>query len=173
MIGKKGNDAFGRHGYEVLEKYITFGGRITYDEAGEIGEKLVEYFMNEEVDEIYTIHNEFKSTSIQVGKVTKVLPLAFEASEGSSADDSVDYIYEPKADALLKEIMPRYINFTVFFAVLESIAGEHGARMIAMDNASRNAGDLVKKLQLEFNKARQAAITTEILDIVNGAEALN
>ncbi len=81
MIGKKGNDAFGRHGYEVLEKYITFGGRITYDEAGEIGEKLVEYFMNEEVDEIYTIHNEFKSTSIQVGKVTKVLPLAFEASE--------------------------------------------------------------------------------------------
>ncbi|PLX66249.1 MAG: ATP synthase F1 subunit gamma [Denitrovibrio sp.] len=171
MVGKKGNDAFGRRGNEVLEKYITFGGRITYDEAGEIGDKLVEYFMNEEVDEIYTIHNEFKSTSVQVGKITKVLPLSFEAKE--AADDSVDYIYEPKADALLKEIMPRYINFTVFFAILESIAGEHGARMIAMDNASRNAGDLVKKLELQFNKARQAAITTEILDIVNGAEALN
>ena len=173
MIGKKGNDAFGKRGYEVLEKYITFGGRITFDEASEIGDKLVDYFMNEDVDEIYTIHNEFKSTSVQVGKVTKVLPLAFEAKEDKAADDGVDYIYEPKADALLKEIMPRYINFTVFFAMLESIAGEHGARMIAMDNASRNAGDLVKKLELQFNKARQAAITTEILDIVNGAEALN
>jgi len=173
MIGKKGNDAFGKRGYEVLEKYITFGGRITFDEASEIGDKLVDYFMNEDVDEIYTIHNEFKSTSVQVGKVTKVLPLAFEAKEDKAADDGVDYIYEPKEDALLKEIMPRYINFTVFFAMLESIAGEHGARMIAMDNASRNAGDLVKKLELQFNKARQAAITTEILDIVNGAEALN
>jgi F-type H+-transporting ATPase subunit gamma len=104
--------------------------------------------------------------------VTKVLPLSFEAKE-EKAEGSVDYIYEPKADALLKEIMPRYINFTVFFAILESIAGEHGSRMIAMDNASRNAGDLVKKLELTFNKARQAEITTEILDIVNGAEALN
>jgi len=173
MIGKKGNDVYGKRGYEVLEKYISFGGRITYDEAGEIGDKLVEYFMNEEVDEIYTVHNEFKSTSVQVGKVTKVLPISFAGSGEKSADDSVDYIYEPKAAALLKEIMPRYINFTVFFAILESIAGEHGARMIAMDNASRNAGELVKKLELEFNKARQAAITTEILDIVNGAEALN
>ncbi|ADD67662.1 ATP synthase F1, gamma subunit [Denitrovibrio acetiphilus DSM 12809] len=173
MVGKKGNDAFGKRGYEVLEKYITFGGRITYEEAGEIGDKLVDYYLNEEVDEIYTIHNEFKSTSVQVGKVTKVLPLAFEAPEVAAADGAVDYIYEPKADVLLKEIMPRYINFTVFFAVLESIAGEHGARMIAMDNASRNAGDLVRKLELQFNKARQAAITTEILDIVNGAEALN
>jgi len=172
MIGKKGNDAFGKKGQEVLEKYITFGGRITYEEAGEIGEKLVEYYLNDDVDEVYTIHNEFKSTSLQIGKVTKVLPLAFEAKE-ETADDSVDYIYEPKADALLKEIMPKYINFTIFFAILESIAGEHGSRMIAMDNASRNAGDLVKKLELTFNKARQAAITTEILDIVNGAEALN
>jgi F-type H+-transporting ATPase subunit gamma len=172
MIGKKGNDAFGKKGHEVLEKYITFGGRITYEEASEIGDKLVDYFLNEEVDEIYTIHNEFKSTSLQIGKVTKVLPLSFEAKE-EKAEGSVDYIYEPKADALLKEIMPRYINFTVFFAILESIAGEHGSRMIAMDNASRNAGDLVKKLELTFNKARQAEITTEILDIVNGAEALN
>ncbi|MGD9807035.1 MAG: ATP synthase F1 subunit gamma [Deferribacterales bacterium] len=172
MIGKKGNDAFGRRGYEVLDKYITFGGRITYEEAGEIGDKLVEYFLNEDVDEIYTIHNEFKSTSFQVGKVTKVLPLSFESTK-ESAEGEVDYIYEPKADVLLKEIMPRYINFTIFFEILESIAGEHGSRMIAMDNASRNAGDLVKRLNLQFNKARQAAITTEILDIVNGAEALN
>jgi len=172
MIGKKGNDAFKRHGYETLEKYITFGGRITYEEAGEIGDKLVDYFLRDEVDEIYTIHNEFKTTSYQVGKVTKVLPLAFEAPE-EDAGSTVDYIYEPKADVLLKEIMPRYINFTIYFEILESIAGEHGSRMIAMDNASRNAGDLVKKLNLQFNKARQAAITTEILDIVNGAEALN
>jgi len=172
MVGKKGNDVFKKSGNEILEKYITFGGRITYEEATEIGDKLVEYYLNEDVDEIYTIHNEFKSTSFQVGKVTKVLPLSFETSE-ENVNDGVDYIYEPKADVLLKEIMPRYINFTIFFEILESIAGEHGSRMIAMDNASRNAGDLVKKLELQFNKARQAAITTEILDIVNGAEALN
>jgi F-type H+-transporting ATPase subunit gamma len=172
-IGKKGYDIFKRREIDILSKYITFAGKVTYEDATEVGDKLVEYYMNEDVDEIYIIHNEFKSTALQVAKATKVLPLAFDKEQTASASGSVDYIYEPKAEALMKEILPRYINFTVYFSLLESIAGEHGSRMLAMDNASRNAGELIGKLTLTFNKARQASITTEILDIVNGAEALN
>lgn len=173
-IGKKGNDIFKNRDIEILSKYITFGGKVTYDEASEIGDKLVDYYMNEEVDEIYIIHNEFKSTSFQVAGIQKLIPLSLEEkSEPVAVEDTVDYIYEPKAEALMKEILPRYINFTVYFSLIESIAGEHGARMLAMDNASRNAGELIDKLTLTFNKARQASITNEILDIVNGAEALN
>jgi F-type H+-transporting ATPase subunit gamma len=85
----------------------------------------------------------------------------------------VEYIYEPKPEMLLNELMPRYIRYKIFQALLESTAGEHGARMMAMDNASRNASDMIGKLTLTYNKVRQAAITNEILDIVNGAEALN
>ncbi len=169
-IGKKAYDFLGKKEFEVLSKYVSFGGKITYDEASEIGDKLVDYYMSEDVDEIYIIHNEFRSTAFQVAKVTKVLPLSIEKTE---AAETTDYIYEPKAEVLLKEIMPRYINFTVYFSLLESIAGEHGSRMVAMDNAARNAGEVINKLTLTFNKARQGAITNEILDIVNGAEALN
>ncbi|MGE4319163.1 MAG: ATP synthase F1 subunit gamma [Deferribacterales bacterium] len=169
-IGKKAYDFLGKKEFEVLSKYVSFGGKITYDEASEIGQKLADYYMNEDVDEIHIIHNEFKSTAFQVAKVTKVLPLSIEKAE---AAETTDYIYEPKAEALLKEILPRYINFTVYFSLLESIAGEHGSRMVAMDNAARNAGEVINKLTLTFNKARQGAITNEILDIVNGAEALN
>ncbi|MGE4267503.1 MAG: ATP synthase F1 subunit gamma [Deferribacterales bacterium] len=170
-IGKKGFDFLGKKHFEVLSKYVSFGGKVTYDEANEIGDKLAELYLNEDADEIYIVHNEFRSTAFQVAKVTKVLPLSLGKKE--DAADDTDYIYEPKAEALLKEIMPRYIHFTVFFSILESIAGEHGSRMVAMDNAARNAGEVINKLTLTFNKARQGAITKEILDIVNGAEALN
>lgn len=172
-VGKKGYDIFKRREIDILSKYVTFGGKITYNDATEIGDRLVDYYMNEDADEIYIIHNEFKSTAYQVAKVTKLLPLSIEEKAEAPAEGTVDYIYEPKAEALMKEILPRYINFTIYFSMLESVAGEHGARMIAMDNASRNAGELIGKLTLSFNKARQATITTEILDIVNGAEALN
>jgi len=172
-IGKKGNDFFKNREIDILSKYVTFAGKVTYNDASEIGDKLVDYYMNEDVDEIYIIHNEFKSTALQIAKVTKLLPLSIDAEKEVTAGNSVDYIYEPKAEALMKEILPRFINFTVYFSMLESVAGEHGSRMLAMDNASRNAGELIGKLTLTFNKARQASITTEILDIVNGAEALN
>lgn len=170
-LGKKAFDFLGKREFEVLSKYVSFGGKITYDEATGIGDRLVELYMNEDVDEVYVIHNEFKSIAYQVAKLTKVIPLSFEKKE--TAAETTDYIYEPQAETLFKEIMPRYINFTVYFSMLESIAGEHGSRMVAMDNAARNAGEVINKLTLNYNKARQGAITKEILDIVNGAEALN
>jgi F-type H+-transporting ATPase subunit gamma len=104
-----------------------------------------------------------------VPKVEKILPLSLEQTD---SENIIDYLYEPSPESLIKEILPRYLNFSLFSAILESIAGEHGARMAAMDNATRNAGELIKKLEITYNKARQAAITKEILDIVNGAEAL-
>ena len=168
-VGRKGYDFFRKRDNEVLDKYITFGGRVVYQDAIDIGEKIAERFLNEEFDEVYLLFNEFKSIVYHVPKVLKLLPLSFEKGEDEVL---IDYLYEPKPEVLMKSIMPKFINFTIYRALLESVAGEHGARMAAMDNATRNAGELIDKLILSFNKARQASITKEILDIVNGAEAL-
>lgn len=171
-VGKKGYEFVRRHGYDILEKYITFSGKITYDDAIEIGNNAAKMFNEDKIDELYVLYNEFRSVAYQVAKAKKILPLDFDMPEEQDNESVIDYLYEPSADALVKEIIPRFINFTVYSCLLESIAGEHGARMAAMDNATRNAGEMIKKLTLNYNKARQAAITTEILDIVNGAEAL-
>ncbi|MGA1861716.1 ATP synthase F1 subunit gamma [Deferribacter thermophilus] len=168
-VGRRGYDFFRKRDVEVIDKYISFGGRVTFDDAVKIGESIVKNFLEEQFDEVYILYNEFKSIVYHVPKVVKILPLVFDKDENEVL---VDYLYEPKPDILLNNIMPKYINFTIFRALLESTAGEHGARMAAMDNATRNAGELIDKLVLSFNKARQAAITKEILDIVNGAEAL-
>lgn len=169
FIGKKAYDFFRRREYEILDKHVAFGGKIRYDDATDIGKKLTEDFLNGTVDEIYCIFNEFKSIVSQIPKVEKLLPIKIDVTHEETV---IDYIYEPSPEALINEILPRYVNFSVYSAMLESIAGEHGARMAAMDNATRNAGELIKKLEITYNKARQAAITKEILDIVNGAEAL-
>lgn len=170
-VGKNGYEYVKRREYDIHEKYISFGGKVTYEDAIEIGDSAVKLFNNDEIDELYVIYNEFKSVASQIAKAKKILPLDFDSEE--ETDESViDYLYEPDPNTLVEEIIPRFINFTVYSCILESVAGEHGARMAAMDNATRNAGEMIKKLTLNYNKARQAAITTEILDIVNGAEAL-
>ncbi|MGA1847370.1 ATP synthase F1 subunit gamma [Deferribacter abyssi] len=168
-IGRRCYDFFKNRDVEIVEKYTNFSGKVTYDDAIKIGKVIVDRFLGGEFDEVYLLFNEFKSIVYHVPKVVKMLPLSFEKEEN---DVLIDYLYEPKPDILLKNIMPKFISFTIYRALLESIAGEHGARMAAMDNATRNAGELIDKLVLSFNKARQAAITKEILDIVNGAEAL-
>ncbi|AEI15338.1 ATP synthase gamma chain [Flexistipes sinusarabici DSM 4947] len=170
-VGKNGYEYVKRRDYEIEEKYISFGGKITYDDAITIGDSAVKLFNDDEIDELYVVYNEFKSVASQIAKVKKILPLDFETEE-ETGESVVDYLYEPDPNTLVKEIIPRFINFTIYSCILESVAGEHGARMAAMDNATRNAGEMIKKLTLNYNKARQAAITTEILDIVNGAEAL-
>jgi len=128
----------------------------------------MDQFLESNVDEIYIISNEFKSVIYHVPEVIKVLPV----SKDVSNESYVDYLYEPSADILLKEIMPRYLNFIIYSKLLQSVAGEHGARMAAMDNATRNAGEMIDRFLLQYNKVRQSSITKEILDIVNGAEAL-
>jgi F-type H+-transporting ATPase subunit gamma len=170
-VGKTGTGFLTKKGAEIVEKFVDFSGKIVYDDAITIGDIVTKQFIDEEIDEVYVVYNEFKSVSLQIPTSKKILPLSFEP-EVEIQEDSVDYIYEPAPELLLAEILPRFINFSIYSALMESVAGEHSARMAAMDNATRNAGELIGKLTLAYNKARQAAITTEILDIVNGAEAL-
>ena len=169
LVGKRAFDFFKKRSVTIVDKWTGFGGKYSYDDAVNIGSLAVKAFDNEEVDEVYVIYNEFKSTSSQIVREKKILPVAVE-SEGEKSYP--DFEYEPDRDALLNELLPQFINTSVFQSMLESAAGEHGARMVAMDNATRNAGEMIKKLVLNYNKARQGAITTELLDIVNGAEAL-
>lgn len=167
-VGKKIDEFAKKRKFDVVASYTSFAGRIRYEDAVEIGEKLSHMFIDGEIDELYIIYNEFRSIVFQTPKTFKVLPVSIEKSDAESSD----YLYEPSPDLLIKEILPRFLNFNIFSVLLESTAGEHGARMAAMDNATRNAGEFIKKLTLTYNKARQASITKEILDIVNGAEAL-
>jgi len=168
-VGRRVDEFVKKRKFNVLDSYVTFGGRVRYDDAVDIGEKVNDYFISDEIDELYVIYNEFKSIVYQTPKVVKLLPVSIDENDEF---DTADYIYEPNPALIIKEILPKFLNFNIFSILLESTAGEHGARMAAMDNATRNAGEFIKKLTLTYNKARQAAITKEILDIVNGAEAL-
>lgn len=168
-VGKRALDFFAKRGFEIVEKWVGFGGKYTFSDAINVGKLLAKSFINGDADEVHLIYNEFKSTSSQIVRSKKLLPLAV---EGGSEPKYPDFEYEPDVTELLNTLLPQFINTSVFQGMLESVAGEHGARMVAMDNATRSAGEMIKKLVLNYNKTRQAAITTELLDIVNGAEAL-
>ena len=158
-----------RRQLEIIEKYVDFAGKVLFSDAVNISDVVVGQFHENGIGDVYVLYNEFKSTSSQIPVIEKLLPLSIE----NTGEQLIEYIYEPEPEMLLSELMPRYVRYKIFQALLESTAGEHGSRMMAMDNASRNASDMIGKLTLTYNKARQAAITNEILDIVNGAEALN
>ena len=168
-VGKRALDFFAKRGFEIVEKWVGFGGKYTFSDAIKVGKLLAKSFTNGDADEVHLIYNEFKSTSSQIVRSKKLLHLAV---EGDSEQNYPDFEYEPDVTELLNTLLPQFINTSIFQSMLESVAGEHGARMVAMDNATRSAGEMIKKLVLNYNKTRQAAITTELLDIVNGAEAL-
>ena len=168
-VGKRAFDFFAKRGFEIVEKWIGFGGKYSFNDAVDAGRLISKSFINGNADEVHLIYNEFKSTSSQLVRIKKLLPLAVESG---SEPNYPDFEYEPDVNVLLDSLLPQFINTSIFQSMLESVAGEHGARMVAMDNATRSAGEMIKKLVLNYNKTRQAAITTELLDIVNGAEAL-
>ena len=168
-VGKRAFDFFAKRGFEIVEKWIGFGGKYSFNDAVDAGRLISKAFINGNADEVHLIYNEFKSTSSQLVRIKKLLPLAVESG---SEPKYPDFEYEPDVNVLLDSLLPQFINTSIFQSMLESVAGEHGARMVAMDNATRSAGEMIKKLVLNYNKTRQAAITTELLDIVNGAEAL-
>ncbi len=167
IVGKNAYDYFKKRPYEIIEKWTTLGGKISYETAKRISDSVTASFMKNEFDELYVVYNEFRSVSVQYPKQEKVLPVSFE-----SAEEQTDYLFEPQPAELLAQLLPRYVTFSFYHKLLESAAGEHGARMVAMDNATRSADDMIKRLTLNYNKARQAGITKDLLDIVNGAEAL-
>lgn len=170
-VGRKGRDYFRKRGYNIIQQYVGLGENISAAQGKEIGEFIIEKYASGEVDAVYLIYSEFVNVLVQRPTMVKLLPA--EPPQGE-ADESklVEYIFEPSAEEVLAALLPKYVVNTVFQALLESKAGEHSARMTAMDNATKNASEMIAKLTLSMNRARQAAITKEISEIVGGAAAL-
>lgn len=173
-VGRRGSDYFSKRGYDVVEKYIGIFSKLQFETAEQLVGRTQELFTNGEFDRVELIYNEFKSVIAQRQVAERLLPIL----EGSALVEqlrnasSFDYIYEPSPADILEVLVPRHLRTQVWKSLLESNAAEQGARMSAMDSATKNAKDLINALQLNYNKARQAAITKEILEIVGGAEAL-
>lgn len=170
MVGRKGLDYFRRRQVPITKDYVGQFREIDYQSAAAIGKDVVEAYTGEAVDGVFLVYNEFRSPLVQRVVIKELLPI--EPLEVESDYYPVEYIYEPSAEAILSELLPRYVEVQIYRALLESIAGEHGARMTAMGSATENAQEMIEKLTLVYNKARQSAITTEMLEIVGGAEAL-
>lgn len=171
----------GRKGYDQLR--FEFGsvilGRVTditkrkmgYTDAQAVSEEVLKLFAEHQIDVLTVVYNQFKSAIAQIVTFQQLVPLAVSAEQQAAASGS-SYEYEPDAEAILEDLLPRNITVQCFRALLENSASEHGARMTAMDNATRNAGDMIGKLSLKYNRTRQAAITTELTEIISGAEAV-
>ncbi len=171
VIGRKGRDFFRKRSAYTVGKVWSDLGTVDYDKAADVGKNIVERFTAGETDEVYLLYNEFKSVIQQKVTLEKLLPVEPPAEQDPFMA-AVDYLYEPSPEAILDSILPKHIEVQAYRAMLESQASEMGARMTAMDSATRNARDMIDRLTLKYNKQRQAAITKEISEIVGGAEAL-
>ncbi len=170
-VGKKGFDYFNKRGYTIAGKYIGVYNNLVFSEAQTIVRDVVSGYEKGEYDQVEIISNEFKTVAQSKISLEQFLPIAPPAGEATESK-SVDYIYEPSEGEILNALVPKHLNFVVWKDLLESNAAEQGARMAAMENATTNANELINALQLSYNKARQASITNELLEIVGGAEAL-
>jgi F-type H+-transporting ATPase subunit gamma len=170
IVGRKGLDYFRRRSVPIIRDYAGRFREIDYPVAATIGKDLVEDYTNGAVDGVFLVYNEFRSPLVQRVTVKDLLPI--EPLEVDSDYYAPEYIYEPSAEAILSDLLPRYVEVQIFRALLESLAGEHGARMTAMGSATENAQEMMEKLALVYNKARQSAITKEMMEIVGGVEAL-
>ncbi len=169
VVGKKVRDYYRRQNKEFSAEFLN-PGTITFSYAEEIGAEVINRYVEKTTDAVYVVYTEFKSAMTQNVIVQRLLPV--EPMELGEDEVAVEYIYEPSEDELLMDILPRYVYTQLFRMLLESVASEHGARMTAMDSATNNAVEMVARLTLLYNRARQAAITTELMEIVSGAEAL-
>ena len=167
--GKKGRDFFRRRNLNLVGEYTNFFSKLNVAHAKDIAQQLTERYTNAEIDAVYLAYNEFKSVIQQRIVVEKLLPLGSDDVQATQA--GLDYIFEQPPQEIFNRLLPRYVEIEVYRALLESAASEHGARMAAMDTASRNAGDMIESLTLNMNRVRQAAITREIIEVVSGAGA--
>jgi F-type H+-transporting ATPase subunit gamma len=172
-IGKKGADFLRRKGYKVIFDGSDIFDDLTFDHVDSMAQMIMERFLEKEYDHVDIIYNQFKNAGTQILIEEQFLPIQVSelATEAENASN-VDYIFEPTKEYIVQELIPRSLKLQFYKAILDSHASEHGARMTAMHKATDNATELLKELSLQFNKARQASITTEILEIVSGAEAL-
>lgn len=167
-IGKKARDHFKKRNYNIINSHIDFWSGMKYDSAMMIGRDIIDHFISSKVDEVHVVYNYFVNVAQQKVKSEVLLPLKYE----TASNEASDRLYEPSKKEIVKSLIPRHLNIQMWKYLLESYASEQAARMLSMENATTNAEDMIKDLTLEFNKARQAAITTEMLEIVGGAEAL-
>ena len=172
-IGKKGYEYFHKRGYHVIAEYIDFWNELNFNTAINIGSNIQTIFLSNQCDEIKVIFNYFKNVATQEVIFESLLPIKSNIEDSLDNTFSDDIIFEPSKEEILNLLIPKHLNTQIWKYLLESFASEQGARMIAMENATENAGDMISDLTLEFNKARQTAITTEMLEIVGGAEALS
>ncbi|MEE3303243.1 MAG: ATP synthase F1 subunit gamma [Candidatus Neomarinimicrobiota bacterium] len=168
-IGKKAIDHFKRRDYNIVQSHIEFWNDLDFPHAMKMSEGIISHFINGEVDEIHVVYNEFVNIATQSIQSERLLPLEYDDKDRIA---HVDRLYEPSKEKLVRSLIPRHLNIQMWKYLLESYASEQAARMVAMENATENAEDMIKDLSLEFNKARQASITKEMLEIVSGAEAL-
>lgn len=180
-VGRKGRDFFRRRDVQIVGEHIglTGKGRIDHAEALEVAREVMRRFMEDEgLDKVFIIFNEFRSVISQRVIVEQILPVSrvgidtAESADASRAENFVEYIYEQPPEEIFSQLLPRLIETQIYRALLESVASEQGARMTAMDSASKNAGELIQSLTLNMNRIRQASITREIIEIVSGASAL-
>ena len=171
-VGKKGHDVLKRLFADQMEDLITLREvkQIGYSNAKEIGDRLLAMFDAGEFDVATLFYSKFKSVISQVPTAHQLIPASFD--EDAATGEATNYEYEPSEEAILEDLLPRNVSVQIFHALLENAAGEMGAKMSAMDNATRNAGDMINKLEISYNRQRQAQITKELIEIISGAEAL-
>ena len=169
-IGKKSSEHFKKNGYEVISTHDDLYNEISFSAVSKIAEEIMTVFVNGEYDRVYLVYNQFKNAATQNVMQESFLPVQ---NENDKTTQKTDYIFEPSQTKIVNSLIPKSLKTQLFKAILDSHASEHGARMTAMHKATDNASELKKDLTLTYNKARQAAITGEILEIVGGAEALN
>ena len=180
LMGRRASDHFKRRAMDVLKSGPLAKARPDYPMAAEAAADLTGAYLAEELDEVYLVYSEFKSALSQTPVVQQLLPVPAgggegageEAAAGEEAGGGGEYLYEPSEGAVLASLLPKYVEVQLFRALLESAASEHGARMTAMDSASKNAAEMIGALTLQYNRVRQAAITKELMEIIGGAEAL-
>jgi F-type H+-transporting ATPase subunit gamma len=168
--GRKATDYFRRRPVKVRKSYVGLLNKVVYEDARRMGSELIELFETGEADEVYVLYSHFINIAKQQASIVKLLPIS--AAGGQEGEKAFEYLFEPSHQALLTDLLPNYIYVQILESLYQTSVGEHAARMAAMENATSNCKELVRTLTLTYNKARQAGITKELMDIVGGAEAL-
>jgi F-type H+-transporting ATPase subunit gamma len=171
-IGRKATEFFTKRGYNVVSSHDAVFDSLTYENVSVIATAVMEAFAEKQFDRVEIVYNQFKNAAVQKLTVEQFLPVEQPAPSAVVSKINTDFIFLPSKEEIVSELIPKSLRIQFYKAVLDSNASEHGARMTAMHQATENAGDLIKELNLAYNKARQASITKEILEIVSGAEAL-
>lgn len=172
VIGKKAVDYYKRRNVPLRKSWMGFSGKLSYANAQIVANDIIENYINETIDEVHLVYNMFVNVAKQEIATMRLLPIAPEKEEAKAEGYPTDFIYEPSLEVLLEQLLPKNVEIQIFRALLESQASEEAARMTAMENASKSANEMIDRLTLQYNKARQATITKELMDIVGGVEAL-